>query len=567
MLGPIRARLLSACVPAVSAAAFFAGPAALSSAAPLSWSQAVEIEAPSGTAQHFELNGVACSAVGSCGAVGSYEPKVDVSRAAATTETGGKWSQAVEVEAPVATGTAALTAISCTSAGNCVAAGYYAYNDEAEFAPMIAIETGGVWAKAEAVELPANAAVEKKLGQDSLLGSIACDPAGSCTTGGEYFLESPREEVAMTVTKTGGKWKATELPAPEHSAAQPEDVVSSISCPASGSDCTAVGAYRTASSGLQALVTLGEAGGVFATPTELAVPLGAVEFASGGLPLISCPASGSCLTIDPYKTEGGQDASYVATSSGGVWGAASELPETGELLGAACPQTGACAAVGFSGQAIAASGVGTSWSASSAITLPTGADTSTESRLTSVACPAEGSCVAVGDYATGSRLRQGMVTYASGTVLQKTPVTEPEPKPTTKSEPAKPTPSCAVGIAGTHLTVKPSGASSVKLTDTGTATCAGKLTLIVAVATHKGKKKHTHTETIGTASFSVAANETATIELKLNATGRDLLRSDRGELAATLEIVKSAPTPAATQHDGVELTAAKAKAKPKAKKG
>jgi hypothetical protein len=562
MLGPIRARLLSACVPAVAAAAFFGGPAALSSAAPLSWSQAVEIEAPSGTSQHFELNGVACSAVGSCSAVGDYESThVD---AAATTETSGKWSQAAEVQPPEPAGVAALTSVSCASPGNCVAAGYYSYNEDGEFAPMIATETAGVWAKAEAVELPANAAVEKDfLGQSSQLGSIACDPAGSCTASGEYFLESPREQVAMTVTNSGGKWKATELQATAHADAADGAELSSISCPASG-ECVAVGGYRSESDGLQAMVTAGEAGGVFATPTELSVPLGAVEFASGGLPLISCPASGSCLTIDPYKTEGGQTESYVATSSGGVWGAATELPETGQLLGAACPQTGACAAVGFSGlAAIAASGVGTSWSASSAITLPTGADTSTESRLTSVACPAEGSCVAVGDYATGSRLRQGMVTYASGTVVQKTPVTEPEPKPTAKTETAKPTPSCAVGLAGTHLAVKASGASSVKLTDRGTATCAGKVTLTVAVTTRKGKKKHTHTETIGMASFSMAANGTATIELKLNTTGRDLLRSDHGKLSATLEIVKSAPTPAATQHDGVELTAAKAKAKAK----
>jgi hypothetical protein len=432
---------------------------------------------------------------------------------------------------------------------------------------MIATETAGVWAKAEGVELPANAAAEGRLGQISSLTSIACDPAGTCTAGGVYFLESPREQVAMTVTKTGGKWKATELPAPEHGAVEPDDVLSSISCPASGA-CEAAGGYRTASAGLQAMVTVGEAGGVFATPTELSVPLGAVEFASGGLPLISCPASGSCLTIDPYKTEGGQDESYVATSSGGVWGAATELPETGQLLGGACPQTGACAAVGFSGlAALATSGVGTSWSASSAITLPTGADTSTESRLTSVACPAEGSCVAVGDYATGSRLRQGMVAYASGTDVQKTPVTEPEPTPATKTEPmaktepAKPTPSCTVGLAGTHLTVKASGASSVKLTDTGTATCAGKLTLTVAMTTGKGKKKHTHTETIGIASFSVAANGTTTIELTLNTAGRDLLRSAHGKLGATLEIVKSSPAPAATQRNDVELTAAKAKAK------
>jgi hypothetical protein len=229
-----RALLCSALTPALAVVGVFAGPVATASAAtPLSWSQALELQAPTGTAQHFELNGVACSAVGSCSAVGDYESThVD---AAATTETSGKWSQAAEVEPPEPAGVAALTAVSCTSAGNCVAAGYYSYNEDGEFAPMIATETGGVWAKAEAVELPANAAVEKDfLGQSSLLGSIACDPAGSCTAGGEYFLESPREQVAMTVTKSGGKWKATELQATAHADAADGAELSSISCPASG---------------------------------------------------------------------------------------------------------------------------------------------------------------------------------------------------------------------------------------------------------------------------------------------------------------------------------------------
>jgi hypothetical protein len=563
-----RALLCSALTPALAVVGVFAGPAALSSAAPLSWSQAVEIEAPTGTSQHFELNGVACSAVGSCSAVGDYESTlVD---AAATTETSGKWSQAAEVEPPEPAGVAALTSVSCASPGNCVAAGYYSYNEDGEFAPMIATETGGVWAKAEAVELPANAAVEKDfLGQSSLLGSIACDPAGSCTAGGEYFLESPREQVAMTVTKSGGKWKATELQATAHADAADGAELSSISCPASG-ECMAVGGYRSESDGLQALVTAGEAGGVFATPTELAVPHGAVEFASGGLPLISCPASGSCLTIDPYKAEGGQDESYVATSSGGVWGAAVELPETGELLGAACPQTGACAAVGLSGQAIAASGIGTSWSASSPITLPTGADTSTESRLTSVSCPAEGSCVAVGDYATGSRLRQGMVTYGTGSSTEVCPATsstcggplkyekpvegKKETPSTVTTTTATGTPSPLTGnvtVSSANLTVKANGQTGIKLTCTGTAACSGTLTL-TAKAKGKGKKK-AKTEDIGTASFSISAGMTATIKLTLNATGKALLKAAHGRLSATLEIVKSSSSPVATQHETVQL--------------
>jgi hypothetical protein len=336
----------------------------------------------------------------------------------------------------------------------------------------------------------------------------------------------------------------------------------------------AVGGYHSESDGLQALVTAGEAGGVFATPAELAVPLGAVEFASGGLPLISCPASGSCLTIDPYKAEGGQDESYVATSSGGVWGAAAEMPETGQLLAAACPQTGACAAVGLSGQALAASGVGTSWSASSPITLPTGADTSTESRLTSVSCPAEGSCVAVGDYATGSRLRQGMVTYGTGSSTEVCPATSSTCGPLKYEKPVEgkketsttetPAAKTAAGtpypltgnvtVSSTSLTVQANGQTAIKLICTGTGTCTGKLTLTAKIK-GKGKKK-TKTEDIGTAGFSIpaiSAGMTATIKLTLNAAGKALLKAAHGRLSVTLETLKSSPSPVATQTEAAHL--------------
>ena len=72
-----RALLCSVLTPALAVVGVFAGPVATASAATgLTWSQASEIEAPenaSGNLQ-FELNGVACPAVGSCvGSVGSYE--------------------------------------------------------------------------------------------------------------------------------------------------------------------------------------------------------------------------------------------------------------------------------------------------------------------------------------------------------------------------------------------------------------------------------------------------------------------------------------------------------------
>jgi hypothetical protein len=54
----------------------------------------------------------------------------------------------------------------------------------------------------------------------------------------------------------------------------------------------------------------------------------------------------------------------------------------------------------------------------------------------------------------------------------------------------------------------------------------------------------------------VPAKGTATIKLKLNAAGRALLRAAHGKLNATLELVKSSPSPPATQHKSVHLSLA-----------
>ncbi len=98
---------------------------------------------------------------------------------------------------------------------------------------------------------------------------------------------------------------------------------------------------------------------------------------------------------------------------------------------------------------------------------------------------------------------------------------------------------------------------SVELTCSGTATCSGKLTLTAKTTTAHGKKKRSKTQTIGTASFSVAAGKTATVQIELNTTGRKLLSSGHGHLSAQLRISKSSPSPSETQTNKVRLSESK----------
>jgi hypothetical protein len=122
--------------------------------------------------------------------------------------------------------------------------------------------------------------------------------------------------------------------------------------------------------------------------------------------------------------------------------------------------------------------------------------------------------------------------------------------------PAPPAPAAATGtisLAGTSVTVK-GATGAVRLTCTGTTTCSGKLTLTAKITTKgHGKKKRSKTQTIGTASFTVAAGKTTTVQLELNPTGRKLLGTGHGHLSAQLDIAKSLPSPPEVQTKTVHL--------------
>ena len=120
----------------------------------------------------------------------------------------------------------------------------------------------------------------------------------------------------------------------------------------------------------------------------------------------------------------------------------------------------------------------------------------------------------------------------------------------------------SVSLAGSIIAVQSSGEAAVKLSCASAVTCSGKLTVS---AKTKGKgEKRAKTETIGTATFSIPAGKTETVKLKLAAAGRKLLSAAHGDLIASLTILKTSPSPSATQSKSVHLTQQKAtKAKKK----
>ena len=118
----------------------------------------------------------------------------------------------------------------------------------------------------------------------------------------------------------------------------------------------------------------------------------------------------------------------------------------------------------------------------------------------------------------------------------------------------------STSLDGSTISVQRNHEALIKLTCTGTATCSGRLTIMVKRTTGKGKKRHTKTQTIGTATFSIADGKSETVKLTLNGTGRALLNAAHGHLSATLRSLSRPPARARRRRE-CPSGAAEAKAK------
>jgi hypothetical protein len=109
-------------------------------------------------------------------------------------------------------------------------------------------------------------------------------------------------------------------------------------------------------------------------------------------------------------------------------------------------------------------------------------------------------------------------------------------------------------LVGARIVVHSDGVALVKLECSGTESCSGKLTLSIKTAVKaRERKKRSQNFTIGTAKFSIAAEDTTTVKIKLNGAGRGLLHTAHGRLTAHLVILELAPGPESTQAKIVQL--------------
>jgi hypothetical protein len=191
------------------------------------------------------VNSVSCASAGNCSAGGYYFDASEAKEAFVASEVNGTWGTAIEVPGTAALNTgggANMDSVSCPSAGNCSAGGdYTTANDSAEV--FVASEVNGTWDTA--IEVPGTAALNT--GGSAYMGSVSCPSAGNCSTGGQYSDANGGQ--AFVASEVNGTWgTAIEVPGTAALNTDGNAVVNSVSCPSAG-NCSAGGQYYDANGG------------------------------------------------------------------------------------------------------------------------------------------------------------------------------------------------------------------------------------------------------------------------------------------------------------------------------
>jgi hypothetical protein len=386
-----------------------------------SWGKAEEVP---GTAVlnkggYAWLSQMSCASAGNCSAGGYYTDGSGHYQAYLVSQVGGTWGKAEEVPGTAVLNTGGLAwlgPMSCPSVGDCSAGGYYSSSTNGE-EPFVISETGGTWGKAK--EVPGAAALDT--GGGAQLDSLSCASAGNCSAGG-YYLDSSHHQQVFVVSQVGGAWgKAEEVPGVGGLNAGGSAFLDQVSCGSAG-NCSAGGQYYDASHHYQAFV-VGQVAGSWGTAEE--VPGTAALNANGDATVqsVSCAAAGDCSGGGYYDSATAGVQLFVVGESGGTWGTARAMPGIAALNQGGnawlsqvwCASAGNCSGGGWytdsssHKQVFVVSQVGGSWGKAEELPGSATLNAGGNAQISSVSCASAGHCAAAGYYADSSGHTQALV--------------------------------------------------------------------------------------------------------------------------------------------------------------
>jgi hypothetical protein len=321
------------------------------------WGDAEEVPGSGAlnTGGDAQVESVSCASAGNCSAVGVYNTPLAPSQVFVVSEKKGVWGTAEGMPGLTALnagGIAAVSQVSCGSAGNCAAGGDYT-TAKGKVRPFIENETNGIWHTAKPV--PGSGSLNT--GGNAGVDSVSCASAGNCSAGGSY--ESDGSVQAFTVDETDGTWAAAQE-IPDFTALNTGGygAIASVSCVSAG-NCSAVGVYTDSSQDYQAFA-VSETDGTWGSAAEIPGTAG-LNTANAAAGSVSCASAGNCAAVGSYdfsRAGNGVSQAFVVSETDGIWANAEPVPgmttlNPGGQSGAVavfCPSPGHCSAVGNYGQ-------------------------------------------------------------------------------------------------------------------------------------------------------------------------------------------------------------------------
>jgi lysophospholipase L1-like esterase len=352
------------------------------------------------------VDAVSCGSAGNCSA-GGYYTDSSGQHAFVVNEVNGTWQGVLEVPG-TAGGYAEVLSVSCASAGNCSAGGYDLSS------AFVVNEVNGTWNAA--IEVPSITALNTR--GNAGVSTVSCASTGNCSAGGYYTGGAGHE--AFVVSQVKGTWNAA-IEVPGTAALNKGGIayIASVSC-GSAANCGADGIYTDGSSRRQVFV-VSRVNGTWQTAIEAP---GTAALDKGGYAevypssAVSCASAGNCSASGYYTGSTGHQA-FVARQVNGTWHAALEVPgiaalSTGreaEGYSVSCGSAGNCGAGGYyddrSGQhAFIVSQVNGTWHAAVEVPGIAALDRGGAAVAFSVSCTAAGNCTAGGWYTDKSRHTQ-----------------------------------------------------------------------------------------------------------------------------------------------------------------